>query len=385
MPPGDRPETYLAAVLPVVRMILARKTGMSLAESDTRRDNQEALELFRDIGVRLWEVLASDGASGEVRDFRAYAARVTYNAWADHLRAKYPQRTSLKNRLRRFLTKQPVWALWENADGDWLGGMRKWELGADPAPADRIARLIREGAAALQPRVPTRMMERMEASDWDALLAAVFRMLGGPVTLDDLVAVCARILGVRDDDEPLALEDEEGEARPLADERAAAPDVQAHVRQTVARLWAAIVALRREYRVCYLLNIPGPGKSRGDIEVFLIHGVTTLEGIGTALELEPRQYALMWDAIPIEPSDRTRVSGAAPPEGLIVVLLRYLPLVDMVIARTMGFEPQQVINRRNLALSELRRALEGEPPKKTGPGRKSPPGGNVSPLRGPSR
>ena len=48
----------LVGVLPVVRAILMKKSGMSLAASDLRRDNQQAIDLCQDVVLKLWERLA---------------------------------------------------------------------------------------------------------------------------------------------------------------------------------------------------------------------------------------------------------------------------------------------------------------------------------------
>src|SRR5579864_4680169 len=92
-------EQRLADAAPVVRAILRRKSGMTLAPDDARGDNLDALELYQDALARLWARLAGDGApSAEaapgIADWMGYAASVTHNLWSDHLRHKYPRRTS---------------------------------------------------------------------------------------------------------------------------------------------------------------------------------------------------------------------------------------------------------------------------------------------------
>jgi len=354
-------ERLLEEAAPVVRAILARKSGMSLAPDDARRDNVDAVELCQDVLARLWERLAGEGGTApEVRDFKGYAATVAYNAWSDHLREKYPRRTSLKNRLRYFLGHQPAYALWQDAEGELLAGLPKWQLGARAATGERVATL-REGRDRLPAgSVPRQPMERFAAADWDRLLAALFARLGGPVGLDDLVGIVAGLIDLEEervdslDEEP----PEDSPARELADRVGVQPDHAVEVRRALARLWTAVRALKSDYRIAYLLNLPGPGKSRGDIDVFPLNGIASIGEIGAAVGLSDGQFRTLWGGLELAAADRGEVAAPATPEAQFCLLWKYLPLPDALIGRILGLEPQQVINRRMLALRELARALE---------------------------
>lgn len=103
----------LAGVVPVVRVILRHKSGMTLAEDEARRDNVDAIELYHDVLARVWDQLR--GADQDsISDLKGYAATVAHNVWSDYLRDMYPKRASLRNRLRYFLTHQPRYGVWES-------------------------------------------------------------------------------------------------------------------------------------------------------------------------------------------------------------------------------------------------------------------------------
>ena len=126
---GNAEETssLLLQVGETVRAILRRKSGLSLRDDDPRPENQEAVELVHDVILRLWERQSTTpGAAWD--DLGSYAARVTYNAWSDHLREKYPKRASLKNRLRYFTSHQARYASWNASDGELLIGLHGWQL-----------------------------------------------------------------------------------------------------------------------------------------------------------------------------------------------------------------------------------------------------------------
>lgn len=346
------PLARLEAVLPVVRAILMRKSGMTLAPDDTRPDNIDALDLFQDVVARLWERFAAD--DGEVLDPRGYAARVAYNAWSDHLRERYPERASLKNSLRYFLGHQPRYAVWEGVEGATLAGPRAWQIGGRAAAGQRLDTLrIAAGAVARKPR------DRYSASDWDRLLAAVFDAAGGPIEIDELVGVVARVLGVTEARrvEPRASpEDDDAEEAQIAAD-APTPAELAELREQLALLWQRIVALRVEWRQPYLLNPPAADGGRAEIDVFVAHGIARLADLERATELAAAQYAIAWRTLLLSEADREELALLATPIERFAMLYKYLPLADTLIGELMGLAAQQVVNRRNLATASLRKSM----------------------------
>ena len=313
---------------------------MSLADDDDRADNIEAIDLHHDVIARLWERLASGTADAQpIRDFQAYAAMVTYNAWSDHLRAKYPERTSLKQSLRYFLSHQPKYAVWAGAGGETLCGLKRWELGA--APSTRIAAL-RSGELKLPPgSVPRAHRERFKNAHWDQLLGALFAALGGPAELDDVVGIVARLIGLV---EPVAA-------------NALTPEAQLELREQLALLWQLIRALKLDYRRPYVLNPPAADGTRGDIGVLVEHGVARISDIGSVLALTDKEFGHLWNVLDLAPEDRRELAELATLTEHFAMLYKYLPISDGLIGAIMALDAQQVINRRNLALRALKQGL----------------------------
>jgi RNA polymerase sigma factor (sigma-70 family) len=364
MPRADPTQPLLDQLGTVVRAILMRKSGMSLAADDTRHDNLDALELMQEVMARLWERIADD-AGATIADLTAYAATVTHNAWSDHLRRKYPLRTSLKNRLRYFLDHQRGYALWNGEHGEPMAGRHGWQLrGGEPAAGERIAAL-RTGREKL-PRgsVPRKAMDQFTAADWDKLVGGVLDRLGAPLAVDDLVAIAGGLIGLHEERTESLDDDDAGEkspARELAARSSLNPDRQAETRSLLRQLWAAIQTLKPDYRRAYLLNLPGPGKTRADLDVFVLHGVATLADIAAAVDLTEAQYRQALGQLVLEPGERFELERCGERAELFCLLWRHLPLADGLIARLLGMEPQQVINRRMLALRELARLVAHRP------------------------
>jgi RNA polymerase sigma factor (sigma-70 family) len=360
MPRSDTPQQQLERLGAVVRAILIRKSGMSLAADDTRHDNVDALELMQEVMARLWERIADDSTA--VADITAYAATVTHNAWSDHLRRKYPQRTRLKNRLRYFLDHQRGYAMWNGEHGEPMAGRHGWQLESRaPAAAGRIAALA--GGQERLPRgsVPRKPLDQFDAADWDRLIGAVLDRVAAPVAVDDLVAIAAELLGLREDRTDSLDDDDNAQALAIADDAARGPEAQVETRGLLRQLWAAILTLKPDYRRAYLLNLPGPGKTRADLDVFVIHGVASLADIDAALDLTEAQYRRLLASIDLEAGERFELERCNGSQELFCLLWRHLPLADAMIAGLLGLEQQQVINRRMLALRELARLVAHRP------------------------
>jgi RNA polymerase sigma factor (sigma-70 family) len=350
-------DELLSQVLPTVRAILKRKTGATLADDDTRRDNVDAIELYHEVITRVWERI-STGDVNDVADVRAYAATVAHNAWSDYLRDKYPRRTSLKNRLRYFIEHQPKYALWQGATGEPMCGLRAFQFGSTVVPSERITAL-RDGREKIpELRLPGRAFEQFDGTAWDTLLDALFKRLNGPIALDDLIAVTVYLVGLKED-RVESIDDDEEMDEGIADSSLTPAEV-AEMRSALARLWVAITKLKTDYRCAYLLNVPGPGKSRAEIEVFVINGIASIAQIGETIALDDSQFRIASAGLELEDEDRAAIELLRTPREQFFLLWKYLPLADLLIGRMLGLGQQQIINRRMLAMRELARAMRGE-------------------------
>lgn len=357
---GNAEETssLLLQVGETVRAILRRKSGLSLRDDDPRPENQEAVELVHDVILRLWERQSTTpGAAWD--DLGSYAARVTYNAWSDHLREKYPKRASLKNRLRYFTSHQARYASWNASDGELLIGLHGWQLSSRVPVGDARVAALRDGRERLAAgSVPRKDMERFAAEDWDHLLAALFERLQAPIALDDLVSVTVALLKVQEDrtDSLDAMLDDET-TPDLPDPTALSPQQAAEVRSMLRHLWGAVLVLKPDYRTAYLLNLPGVGKSRGDIEVFVMHDIASICEIAAAVGLDAGQYRIAFAQLDLDSAARAAVERCSADVHRFEILWDHLPLMDALIGALLRLDAQQVINRRMLALRELARLM----------------------------
>src|ERR1700722_4499024 len=143
--------TLLEEADPVIRAAIRRKLHVTLRANDSREQNMDGLDLLGEVQVKLLTKLRGQGGEDEVggggikesgiKEFKAYAATVAYHCCADYLRAKYPQRTSLKNCLRRLMDKMDGYAVWTSADGELMCGFAGWKSGRAAAAKEKVREL----------------------------------------------------------------------------------------------------------------------------------------------------------------------------------------------------------------------------------------------------
>ncbi len=334
-PELQRSEALVQEVEPVVRGIIRRKLRVTLDPTDGRRENQNALELFGDVWVKVLQEAGSDA----VRNFRSYAAVIAYHACSEYFRDKYPARCSLRNRLHYFLTHHPEYAVWEH-EGELVCGFVSWrDRQSPPVHADAL-QIPSLGAGAKQ-------VERMTPRDWDALFDSLFRAVAGPASLDDLVYVIAPLVGSVDAVEAEKKDRDEGQRDVLAETPADDPSAEdtLRIRLLLQRLWIEILQLKPRQRFAYLLN-----PTDGEIDVFPANGIATIVEIGRSLALTNTQFDQISKEQPPE------LTGAY--EEKFAMLWNRLPLSDKLIARLLEATPQQVINLRKVARERLGRQMK---------------------------
>ena len=105
---------------PVVRRVVSRRLGAVSSDIDDVC-SQVMLQLM--LRLRRERIDASLAA---IDAFASYVATAAHHGCDHHIRAKYPLRWRLRNRLRYVLEHQPQFALWKASDGSWLCGRAAW-------------------------------------------------------------------------------------------------------------------------------------------------------------------------------------------------------------------------------------------------------------------
>jgi DNA-directed RNA polymerase specialized sigma24 family protein len=343
--------TALASVDIAVQAIIRQKLRVSLRASDPREQNLDAFDVLGEVRLKLLKRLSQGEASATaIAEFRAYATTVAYHCCADYLRAKYPQRTSLKNCLRRLLDKADGYAAWTAASGEVMCGFAGWQNGKVHADTAALAKLRQDPGAIPEQALPKVSAQNLSALEWLRLLDAVFKEAAGPVSLDDLIAIVAPLAGVEDVAD--LFEDEAHGDDGIALDRLPAPGMDPHAAllcvERLKLFWGAVLQLLPWHRAAYLLNLRD-----GDLDALPYYGIVSIEGIAAALELTPLQLGALEQALGIAGADRPGDTGLR-----FATCWKHLPLDDKTIAETLGVTRAQVIAYRNKAKERLARNLK---------------------------
>jgi len=293
---------------PVIEQILRAKRSATIhGELEVEDVTSAAREqLMRQLA------LLRDGEREPIRDLRGYVASITYSAWAEMLRARYPQRAMLFNRLRYLLedrTTQKGFAIWPDEDGAKWCGLAPWRGRTGGATPKRHWLLLDPRAAAaeaLNGADPTTLI-------LPELLARLLHWLGGPIELRDLTSLLSELLGYA-----------KGSVSPSEEEVVqidprASPAEELVWKEYLAWLWREMDSLSIRQRRSFLLHF----EIVRELELL---GIASTRAIAGALDFSPNEFAVLWN---------------------------HLPLEDLAISKLLDCTRQQVINLRRVSRDKL--------------------------------
>ncbi len=326
----DEADEQLARLLdeqvePLAKSIISYKLRVYFDRSSAK----EADDVFGDTVVNLLTHLSRlkhKTQSPSIRSFRGYVAVTTYRACSEYLRRKYPQRHSLKNKLRYFLNHQPGFALWEDEGGDLVAGLGHWQSQTFTDANQHIARQLRGALDDFRSEaLPDGSAQGLSLHE---LLKAVFNRTEAPLELDSLVSIVADLWQVKDEPAHSDTQGNEDRLAQLADSRTSRVAEFDH-HSYLATLWGEIKQLSPRHCSALLLNLRDD-QNESALDLFVFTGIASLKEIATALGKTEVWLAEVWNR---------------------------LPLADELIAEHLALERQQIINLRRTARTRLARRM----------------------------
>jgi hypothetical protein len=273
-----------------------------------RMDLDQLADLRHDVIVRLVSRLRRLTAADEspIESFPDYVAMVTFNAFEDLVRRRYPLRAKLRNRTLYFLTHDAALAVWTHA-GVSVCGLAAWR-GQAPDEVTPMPPVVVTG----------------ERNDLRPELRSLLARAGAPRTVEDVVTMLAAATGIPRNETPQPLDD----AVQLRSETAD-PAEELIQLQRLRVLWREILQLPVRQRIALLLQAHDPD---GESVMHLIAaaGVATIRDLARALEMSDEELTGMW---------------------------LHLPATDLTIGKRLGVVRQQVINLRRAARARLMRKM----------------------------
>jgi len=267
-----------------------------------------------------FERLKAASRESPIQNFNGYAAATAYNACNEYFRARKPAWLSLAMKIRYLTTHAPEFGLWQNDDGQEICGFASARM--KRARPD-VTRLTEAGGRFRRQQDPSRV-------PLGELVTAILKAAGGPLVFEELVGAAADWSGLK---EVHLMSLDEGRGEPsqpweVADRQSPA-DTRLIDREYMRRLWTEILDLPLEHRKTLLLNLDDSGG--GDIQLFDALGVASIEQIATALEMNPLEFAELWNRLPLD---------------------------DASLARHLEISRQDVANRRSSARKRLARRMK---------------------------
>ena len=337
----------------VLRNVVRQKLRVTLRTNDFREQNLDGLDVLQDIRLKLIRKLSEESEDTAIQEFTGYAATVAYRTCSDYLRAKYPIRTGLKNSLRRILDKADEFATWESSSGELMCGYPGWKHPSFKTAAAGVMELRTDPYRLPVQVLPRGSADSMNFTGWKTLLTGVFQYAGGPVPLDDLIAIVAPVVGMEDVPDLDDSEDADDERNDLSalSSRDPSPYSIWLTSERLKLFWAAVLRLLVWHRAAYLLN-----NRDGDLEALPLYGVASLEQIGECLEFTEGHF----ERLALELAVTEVRAGSSNLGRRFVLFWKYLPLEDNVIAVVLEVTRAQVISYRNKARERLKRMLKGQ-------------------------
>jgi DNA-directed RNA polymerase specialized sigma24 family protein len=333
-----------------VQQYLRRSLRVSLSNSDGRRENQDALELYQDILLEFWEYRES------AKDPKGYIVGIAKRRFADHFREVKINFTKLQERLRYYFRQVQGFSLWKETSGEQWCGYAGW--------ANRHqARASSEKIAALKSNPDLLQLEPLSASDftdlvredWVIVVEGVLDYLEGPVPFKDFTRIVCGVLHVTEFvEESIDAGSEDDDGRPPIQpvSRSSSQQATLYAREMASQLWREICELLPKQRIAYVLN-----PTEADIEDFIVSGIVSYSELRQSLGLSSADYDLLWRELPIADDDRSMLPTLSDDDERFALLRRYLPIEDKIIARLLSATRNQVIGLRSCALRRLKRRM----------------------------
>lgn len=266
----------------------------------------------------LWEQGGrSDTGAPVIGNLARYVDAAVANGCRDY-RSRHSAWRSLHLRTEQVLRRSHELTSWVLGDGETAAGLAAWEhRGSNPvrcetwfASREKLLRLAPWGDVHSVP--------------FPELVVGVVRRLGGPVRLEDLLALLAALLEIQDPLIETASSHGEGED-PLEGVADPYTDVEATVldREFLGRVWKEMIGLPYRWRAALLL---GSGELASLLYLTRTAGLSQL---AAALRMAPEELADLWNG---------------------------LPLSEDVLADRLGITAGSVRNYRSWALKRLRNA-----------------------------
>lgn len=305
---------------PIIQRAMRRKMQLSFpgGGADSPEHNVEDICSETRLNLlRSLRQLRDHPDQSPIRNFHNYVASIFFQVWDKQLRMMHPRRWRLKNQIRYLLRHHASFALWNSEMEAPVGGLAAWKGRAADVRSATYQDTLSHPQQFVSPGL------RHSARALAELLKSIFNHCRGPMELDDLVSVGARMMGVM---EPAGRSADPEALSHIPDSRATVSE-QYEQRWYLNKLWSEICSLPLRQRIALLLGLRDSA-GRALTPLLPCLGISTIAGIAELLEFSYDEMLEMWNKLPME---------------------------DAAISEVLQISRQQVINLRKSARERLAR------------------------------
>jgi RNA polymerase sigma factor (sigma-70 family) len=289
-------------VCPLIRRVVVARLA------DLEQDVEDVCsEANMELLLWLRRLKANPGPFG-IDDFPAYTSSIAVNACNRYFRRRNPSRAQVKNQIRYVLATDSRFAIRDLPRGPIGCGLAEWNLADTP--------LLR----------PDMEIAIESHRDLAVLVERIFRAAGGPMELEAVTGVVARVWAIARDVHVSDIE--------LNRVRGEPNDMEQSIdrRRYAVRLWEEICTLPQKQRTALLLHFRD-GRGNPALSLFPLSGIAFLPEIAATLGWSESKLSEVWSNLPLD---------------------------DNSIAELLGCSRQQVINLRMSARKRLANRMRSE-------------------------
>ena len=294
---------------PRMRGVIAACLSSALRGQEHSPDFEDLYSETKTRLVTYLHDLKSGLTAAPCRDFEAYVATIAHNACHDYSRQMYPQRARLRKKIRDLLHAHPKFALWRSQDekrGEWLCGFDSWQGRRNSSSTAAWLSSFSENPATRTEALSSGGdIQWMKMAD---LLSAIFKDVGEPIRLTDVVNLVSDIRAIKD--LPVASFDADGSSlSALLPDSKPRIDSVLEMRAPLKCYWQSLRQLPRDqFRVYLLYARDTSGEDL--INLLLDAEITTKTEVARLLGLTRDRFLdLRWNRLPLDIKDISNELG----------------------------------------------------------------------------
>lgn len=306
-------DLMLRDAAPLVRHVLRERLGFYVNPLAGAPNTPDAEDLYQEVITKLIQRVNVQRLHPDreaIRNFHWYVTRTARNTCNEYLRAKYPARARLKNRLRDLLERDKDFSLWRDEEDELLCGFQRWQKNSPSIESIERLKQLHERAAVFKARVFAR--EDIQYVPLPRIVAEVLRWVNGPIALDELVRIVGYLQQIRD--YPLlSLESDITSLNEQPIDQSVTSSARLEARETLQQLWEEICRLPPKQRETFYLSFRDEKGEDLFSLLFRAH-VVTLPEIARDLGVPLERLVALWKAMPMDNDELSRELKASRPQ-----------------------------------------------------------------------